>query len=114
MNYGTTTYIYGPSKLGLKYDDDKLDELIGKYIEDNNEFSFSQLCNHVLSVADQEDMLDKQPHTSYSQILLTHNDTIRINKYLWERIWAKELMILFNSSQNIYHRNEETYFIVNK
>lgn len=114
MNYGITTYIYGPSKLPLKYEDEKLEELIGKFIADAKEFTYSQLCNHILMIADQEGMLEKQPHTSYSQIHLTHNDTIKINKYLWERIWAKEVMILFNSPQDMYHRSDETYFIVNK
>ena len=114
MNYGSTTYIYGPSQLSLKYEDDKLNDLIGKYISDNGEFSYSQLCNHILSLADKENMLDKQPYTSYSQITLTYNDIIRINKYLWERIWDKEIMILFTNSLDMYHRDGETYFIVYK
>ncbi len=114
MNYGSTTYIYGTSKLALKYRDDKLNELIGEYINKNQEFSFSQLCNYVLSEADKHNMLDKEPNTSYSQILLTHHDVVRICKILWERIWSKEVMILFNTPQDYIHRNEETYFIVSK
>lgn len=39
MNYGTTIYIYGVSRLPLKYSDEKLNELISGYIETNNEFS---------------------------------------------------------------------------
>lgn len=114
MNYGSTTYIYGASKLALKYKDERLNELIGDYIDQNNEFAYSQLCNYILSVADQNDMLDKKPNTSYSQILLTPQDTVRICRNLWERIWAKEIFILFNNAQDMYHRTEDSYFIVNK
>ncbi len=114
MNYGSTTYIYGASKLDLKYKDDQLNELIGHFMNSNKDFSYSQLCNYILTVADQHDMLDKAPNTSYSQIQLTYQDSVRISRKLWERIWAKELIILFNNPQDMYHRNEETYFIVNK
>lgn len=114
MNYGTTTYIYGQTKLPLKYEDTKLNEMIGNFISVSKEFTYSQLCNYILTIAEQEGMLEKQPNTSYSQILLTPNDTIKINKFLWERIWAKEILILFSSPQDMYHRSDETYFIVNK
>lgn len=114
MNYGTTTYIYGPSPLTLKYNDEKLKDLIGEFIKTNKEFSYSQLCNYMLSVADQQDMLDKKPNTSYSQILLTHQDAIRISKNLWDRIWLKEIIVLFNDPQDIYNSDKETIFIAIK
>ena len=114
MNYGSTTYIYGPSKLALKYEDDNLGKLIEEFMGDNREFSFSQLCNYVLSTAEQQDKLKKQPDTSYSQILLTQADTIRICEMLWKHIWDKELIQLFNNPHDMYRNNNETYFVVIK
>lgn len=110
MNYETTTYIYGPSKLALKYPKEELNDLIEKFITDNKNFSFSQLCNYILSEADQHDMLEKKNNTSYSQILLTYADTITISKLLWDRIWNKELIQLFNNPHDIYHNND-AYFV---
>ena len=114
MNYGTTTYIYGSSKLSLKYEDKDLNKLIEAFMVDSGEFSFTQLCNYVLSVADQQGMLMKEPNTSYSQILLTQKDTIRICRILWEHIWNKELIQLFNNPHDMYRNNGETYFVVIK
>ena len=114
MYYGTTTYKYGPSKLALKYTEEELNNLIGKFIADSNEFSYSQLCNYVLSVADQQDMLKKEPNTSYSQILLTNADTKTICKLLWERIMNKELIQLFNNPQDMYHNSGDTFFVAIK
>lgn len=114
MTYGTTTYVYGPSFLPLTYTKEELNTLIDEYINKNVEFSFSQLCSHVLSVADQQYKLKKEPNTSYSQIYLTHPDTITLCKMLWERIWNKELIQLFNSPLDIYRNNGETYFVVIK
>lgn len=114
MNFMQTTHIIGQSKLPLKYNDDELDKLIGAYIAETREFSFSQLCNHILYTADQQNMLEKQPNTTYSQIHLTNSDKLRITKNLWERIWAKELILLFNDPQDMHHRNNETYFLINQ
>lgn len=114
MNYGTTTYVYGPSKLALKYENDDLNKLIVAFMDDNREFSFTQLCNYVLSVADQQDMLMKKPNTSYSQILLTQKDIIRICGILWEHIWSKELIQLFNNHHDMYNNNCDTYFVAIK
>lgn len=108
------TYVYGPSKIALKYSDEELHKIIGDYISNNEEFTYGQLCGNILSVAEQDDMLHTQPNTSYSHIILTHSDTIRICRELWNLIWAKEILLLFNDSQDIYRRNSETYFIVNK
>lgn len=113
MNYGTTTYVSGPRRLALKYTEEELNDLIGAFITDRKEFSYSQLCNYVLSVADQQDKLKKEPHTLYSQILLTYPDTITICKLLWERIWNKELIQMFNNPQDIYN-NGDTYFVAIK
>lgn len=114
MNYGTTTYKFGATQLPLKYEDEDLNKLIEIYMSDNGEFSFTQLCNYVLSTADQQDMLKKEPNTSYSQILLTRNDIIRICKILWEHIWNKQLIQLFNNPHDMYRNNGETYFAVIK
>lgn len=111
MNFVQTTHIYGVTPLALKYNDEELNKLIGEFIKEDKEFSYSQLCNNILYKADHDDMLDKKPNTSYSQIALSHNDIVRICKLLWERIWAKEVMILFNNTQDAFRRNEETYFI---
>lgn len=111
MNYGSTTYIYGPSKLALKFSKEELNELLDKFILLNKRFSFSQLCNYILSEADQRDMLKKEPDTSYSQILLTDGDTITICKLVWERIWKKELIQLFNTPLDMYHNSNDTYFV---
>lgn len=114
MTYGTTTYIFGQTQLPLKYNNDELKGLIEKFIETAKEFSYSQLCNHILTIAEQENMLDMQPDTSYSQILLTHNDSISITRYLWELIWSKKIMILFKGHQDLNYKIDGTYFIVNK
>lgn len=114
MNYGTTTYIYGPSFLPLTYSKEELNMLIDEYINKNVEFSFTQLCNHVLSIADQQNKLKKEPNTSYSQIYLTHPDTIILCKNLWERIWKQELIQVFNNPHDMYHNSGDTYFVVNK
>lgn len=114
MNYGTTTYIYGPSKLALKYEDEDLNKLIEKFMGVNEEFSFSQLCNFILSMAHQQDKLKKEPNTSYSQILLTQTDIVRICRILWEHIWNKELIQLFNTPHDMYRNNGETYFALIK
>ena len=114
MIYGTTTYKFGASQLPLKYKDEDLDKLIEVYMSDKGEFSFTQLCNYVLSTADQQDMLEKEPNTSYSQILLTSQDNVRICRILWEHIWNKELMQLFNNPRDMYRNNGDTYFVVIK
>lgn len=114
MTYVTTTYIYGPSFLSLTYTKEELSTLIDKFINKNVEFTYTQLCNHVLSVADKEGKLKKEPNTSYSQIYLTHYDTITICKILWERIWKQELIQVFNNSNEMYRNNGDTYFVVNK
>lgn len=114
MNYGTTTYIYGPSKLDLKYTKEELNELIKKFIAERKEFSFTQLCNYILSDAEKNNMLAKEPHTSYSQILLTFPDTITICKLLWVRIWNKELIQLFNNPHDVYNNSNDTYFVTIK
>lgn len=114
MNNGTTKYFFGPSKLGLKYTDEQLNQLIEDYIKSNGEFSFSQLCGHVLSIADQQDKLKKEPNTSYSQIILTYADTVKISRMLWDRIWNKELIQLFNDPRDMNHNNSETYFVAIK
>lgn len=113
MTYGTTTYIYGPSFLPLTYTKEELNALIDNYIDKNVEFSFIQLCNYILSIADQQNKLKKQPNTSYSQIYLTRSDTITICKVLWERIWKQELIQVFNNPHDMYRNNGDTYFVVN-
>ncbi len=110
MNFVQTTK-YGQSRLALTYTDEELNEEIGNFIVGSNEFTYTQLCNHILHTAEKEDKLKKELHTVYTQILLTNNDSMRICKMLWERIWAKEVMILFHNMQDMFHRNEETYFI---
>lgn len=114
MNYGTTTYKFGATQLSLKYEDEGLNRLIESYMCENGEFSFTQLCNYVLSTADQQNMLSKEPNTSYSQILLTQYDTIRICRILWEYIWDKKLIQLFNNHHDMYRNNGDTYFVVIK
>ena len=114
MNFGTTTYKFGASKLALKYENDDLNKLIETFMNNNGEFSFTQLCNYILSIADQQNMLKKEPNTSYSQILLTQLDTIRICRILWEHIWNKKLIQLFNNSHAMYHNNGDTFFVVIK
>lgn len=114
MNFMQTTHIIGQSKLPLKYNDDELDKLIGDYIAETREFTFSQLCNHILYIADHQNMLGKQPNTSYGQVHLTQSDKLRITKNLWKRIWAKELILLFNDPHDMYRHENETYFIDNK
>ena len=107
-------HITGTSRLALKYSDEELGELIDNYIVDNNMFTYGQLCSYAVSIADQDDMLLKQPNTTYSQIAMTNEDKRRICKLLWDRIWAKDLLILFNDPNDIYMRNNETYFMSNK
>ena len=114
MIYKSTTYISGSTHIGLKYTNEALDDLIGKIVTERSEFSYSQLCSQILSVADEQGMLKKEPNTIYSHILLTRDDLIRITKNLWKRIWAKEILLLFNDPQDLYHRDNETYFIVCK
>jgi len=114
MTYGTTTYVYGPSFLPLTYTEEELSTLIDKYINTNVEFSYTQLCSHILSIADKEGKLKKDPNTSYSQIYLTHPDTGTICKMLWERIWKQKLIQIFNNPHDMYRNNSDTYFVVNK
>lgn len=102
---------YGPCRLALTYTDEALNKIIDEFIAANKEFTYTQMCNHVLYTAEQEDKLKKEPHTAYTQILLTSNDTMRICKMLWERIWAKEVIFLFHGMQDSCHKNEETCFI---
>lgn len=109
-----TTYIYGPSYLPLTYTKAELSTLIDKFINKNVEFSFTQLCSHILSVADQERKIKKEPNTSYSQIYLTHSDTIEICIMLWKRIWKQELIQVFNNPHDMYRNSSDTYFVVNR
>jgi len=114
MNYMSTTHIIGESKLRLLYSDEDLNSLISDFIAGSNEFTFSQLCNHILSTAEQSGNLEKAPHTTYSHISLTSSDYLKITKMIWERIWSKEIFMLFSSLNDKYRRSDETYFIVNK
>ena len=59
-------------------------------------------------------MIKKEPNTSYSQILLTRKDTIRICRILWEQIWNNKLIQLFNNPHDMYHNNNDTHFVVTK
>jgi len=114
MNYSTTTYIYGPQRLPLTYTNAELNNIIEEFINNNKIFSFNQLCNNILLIADQQGKLKKKPNTSYSQILLTQHDTIRISKLLWDRIWDKRLILIFNNFQDTYHNGNETFFANHK
>lgn len=114
MTYDTTTYVYGPSYLSLTYTKEELNTLINSFIDNNTEFSFTQLCNYILSVADQQNKLKKDANTSYSQIYLTHSDVITISKALWELIWKQRLIQVFNSSRDIIQGTGDTFFVVNK
>lgn len=107
-------HITGTSRLALMYTDEELGELVDTFIVDNNMFTYSQLCVYVLSIADQDNKIKKQPNTTYSHIAMINEDKRRICKLLWDRIWAKDLLILFNDSNDIYMRNNETYFMSNK
>lgn len=114
MIIGTTIYKYGPSRLSLLYTKGELSGIISDYIIEKQEFSLSQLYNHIIAIADKQNKLDKEPHTSYSQILLTHNDEITICGLLWERIWSKQLIQLFNNPSDNYHNTNDTLFVVYK
>ena len=114
MNYMSTTHIIGVSKLRLLYSDEDLNSLISEFIADTNEFTFSQLCSHILYIAEQKGKLEKAPYTTYSHISLTPGDNLRITRMIWERIWSKEIFMLFSSLEDKYHRSDETYLIVNK
>lgn len=94
-----TTYRFGTSQIPLLYTAEELNRAVELVIElIPASFTFGQLCNAIIDRADSEGKLKKEPHTQYSSIQLTKDDTNKLSYMLWQLIWEKKLIISFESN----------------
>lgn len=88
----------------VTYDNQELEELIDKYLSDiNGEFSYLGVCHYVVNEAKRNNRVEGAPNTKYSSSDISIPDGIRISKLLWEKIWDKEIIIVFG--ENKYRAN---------
>ena len=94
-----TTYRFGTSQVPLLYTAEELKRAVELVMESfPASFTFGQLCNAIIDRVDSEGKLKKEPHTQYSSIQLTKDDTNKLSYMLWQSIWEKKLIISFESN----------------
>lgn len=104
---------YGTEYLDLTCDSKVLNEIIDKAFEDQDiSFSFRDFYNHIKRRLEENDYLQKEHNVEYSSIELRFDVIQSINKFLWDKIWAKQLMIDF-SNRNVFGRysNDDYMFV---
>lgn len=105
-----TTYKSGP--VPLTYTDDELSHLIDEYISDSNgEFSYKNLCYHIVARAKEEGKVEGAPHTEYSRCEMSIIAGYKVSRILWEKIWNKEIYIVFGENPYQAHYNGDTRFL---
>lgn len=105
------TYVFGTSQLDLKYDDNKLRDIIMDYLKQKRKTSYISLCNYITSESDNNNMFVKDENTIYSNLELSEKEHERINLILWNLIWERHLLINFRVPIFGSHYNNDTYFI---
>lgn len=106
-----TTYRFGTSYIPLLYTNEELKGIVELVIKSfSASFSFRQLCSAIINRADNEGKLKKEPHTQYSSVQLTTDDTNKISYLLWQIIWDKKLIIVFEPNTQ-YADNKDFHFV---
>lgn len=108
---------YSQEPLSLKYSDEELLGKINEYISElvDINFTYSQLCDFILSKADDDNKLGKKQNTIYLNPRLSSSDFSRISITLWRMILNGEICIDFYV--NPYRggiKGDTTFIIVKK
>lgn len=105
-----TTTKFGP--VPVTYTDEELNKMISDYIADiKTEFTYNGICSYVVTKAVEEDKVEGAPHTKYTRNELSVKDGYRVSRILWEKIWAKEIFIIFGKNPYMAHLNDDTRFM---
>ena len=105
-----TTFKSGP--VPLTYTDEELLQLIDNYIsESHGEFSYKNLCYYIVAKAKEEGKVEGAPHTEYSRSEMSINAGYKVSRILWEKIWNKEIYIVFGENPYQAHYNDDLRFL---
>lgn len=105
-----TRKIYGKTALNMNYSDEELKDLINIYFNEDGYYSYKSLCAYILNKAKENNKLDKEPNTEYSDIEISLFDADRITKILWNKIWNKEIYIDFYDNPYTSRYNNDFHF----
>lgn len=74
-------------------------------------FTFNQLCSNLANVLDTKDLFKKELNTRYEgELLLNNKARMVIQRYIWELIWDKKLMIDLYVSK--YRQNDHNIYLM--
>lgn len=105
---------YSQEPLSLHYSDEELFGKIGEYISTlaGIHFTYLQLCDYILSKADEEEKLGKKQNTIYLNPKLSSSDFTRISIVLWRMIMNGEICIDFYVNPYRGGIKDDTTFII--
>ena len=100
-------YTSDSNPVPVTYDDQELLSLIDKYLSEiHGEFSYKGVCHYVVNEAKRNNKVEGAPHTHYT------SSGIRISKILWEKIWNKEVFIVFGDNPYLGQYNNDVRFYI--
>lgn len=112
MSYQITAY--GDHHFGLKYNDEELLKIIGKYICDKKEhgemyFTYYTLCRFILNEAIRNNALEGvEPNTYYESPNISQKELTRISRLLWDLILDRIIFVDFSNNAYMAHISNDT------
>ena len=104
------TYISGP--VPITYTNNELRQLIDDYISQvKGVFTYKSLCSYIVAKAKEENRVEGAPNTEYSSSELSIAAGYDVSRILWEKIWNKEIFIVFGENHYQAHYNNDTRFL---
>ena len=98
---------YSREFLPMTYSRSELSVLINEFINENESFSFKQICSFIFNRANLEGRLRKEKDTQYQGgIEISYSDETLISQTLWKLIHEKKIFINFSTNPYCTHRNE--------
>ncbi|MCM1504840.1 MAG: hypothetical protein NC127_06570 [Muribaculum sp.] len=99
----------GTTALNMTYSDDELGEKILNYVKAQDDgVGFRDICAYLLTQAQAEKRIEGPADEEYQWESLSHIDTIRVDRTLWQLIWKHKLVIDFDSS---HYPTQDIYFL---
>ncbi len=99
----------GTTALNMTYSDDELSEMILSYVRTQDDgVGFRDICAYLLTQAQNDGRVEGQTGEEYQWESLSHIDTIKVDRILWQLIWKHRLVIDFDSS---HYPTQDIYFL---
>lgn len=105
---------YSQEPLSLQYSNEELLGKISEYISKltSIHFTYLQLCDFILSKADEDNKLGKKQNTIYLNPKLSSSDYSRISILLWQMIMNGDICIDFYVNPYRGGIKDDTTFII--